>query len=245
MERRDQADSPTSELTAILLCGGKGERLKPFTDTLPKALVPLNGEPLLAHLMRYLSAAGISRFVVCVGYKAAAIESFLSENSAPSWQVTCVNSGDVSMTQRLLDARPYIPGTALVCYGDTLANVDLASLLGAHRRNEALATLTVYPLHSPFGIVHFDDSKRVTTFAEKPLLPYWINIGFLLCEPAALDFVSPGLQMPEYLSKLADAGALYTHEHRGKHLTVNTEKERALAETEMIEFFTYMDGQIE
>lgn len=245
MERRDGVNKPASDLTAVLLCGGKGERLKPFTDTLPKALVPLNGQPLLSHLLRYLSSAGISRFVVCVGYKAEAIELFLSEQDSQFSQLTCVNSGDASMTDRLLDARPHIQGTALVCYGDTLANIDLAELLSEHRRNGALATVTVYPLHSPFGIVHFDDSKRVTTFAEKPLLPYWINIGFLLCEPQAFDFVERGSEMPEFLSVLAKNGALYTHEHRGKHLTVNTEKERAVAETEMIKFFTYMDGQVE
>jgi NDP-sugar pyrophosphorylase family protein len=245
MELRDRVDNPISELTAILLCGGKGERLKPFTETLPKALVPLNGEPLLAHLLRYLSSAGISRFVICVGYKAEAIESFLKERSAESWQVTCVNSGDASMTDRLLDARLHIQGTALICYGDTLANVELAALLREHRQSQALATLTVYPLHSPFGIVNFDDSKRVLTFAEKPPLPYWINIGFLLCEPGAFDFVTRGSEMPQFLSRLAEAGALYTHEHKGKHLTVNTEKDRTFAETEMIEFFTYMDGQAE
>lgn len=245
MERRGHVDNPMFELTAVLLCGGKGERLKPFTETLPKALVPLNGEPLLSHLLRYLSSAGVARFVVCVGYKAEAIESFLNEQPAKTWQVTTVNSGDASMTDRLLDAREQINGTALICYGDTLANVDLPGLLREHRRSGALATLTVYPLHSPFGIVHFDDSKQVTAFAEKPLLPYWINIGFFLCEPEAFDFVARGSEMPQFLSTLAEAGVLYTYEHRGKHLTVNTEKDRAIAETEMIEFFTYMDGQAE
>src|SRR2546430_688721 len=142
MECRGDKDNPVSELTAILLCGGKGERLKPFTETLPKALVPLNGEPLLSHLLRYLSTAGVSRFVVCVGYKAEAIESFLSERWKQSGQVTCINSGDVSMTDRLVEARPLVPGTALVCYGDTLANVELAGLLREHRRRGALATIT-------------------------------------------------------------------------------------------------------
>jgi glucose-1-phosphate cytidylyltransferase len=234
-----------SQLTAILLCGGKGERLRPFTETMPKAMVPLKGEPLLSHLLRYLIAAGINRFVICVGYKAEAIESFLSENYPHSEQITCVNSGDASMTDRLLDARPHVPGRALVCYGDTLANIDLPSLLQDHEQRGALATLTVYPLHSPFGVVHFDDSKRATAFAEKPRLPYWINIGFLVCEPAAFDFVNRGSEMPEFLSTLAQAGVLYTHEHAGKHLTVNTEKDRALAETEMIEFYTYVGGQAE
>src|SRR6266852_9038387 len=110
MELRAGVDNPILELTAILLCGGKGERLKPFTETLPKALVPLNGEPLLSHLLRYLSSAGVSRFVVCVGHKAEAIESFLSEQRAQPWQITCVDSGDASMTDRLLDARPHIQG---------------------------------------------------------------------------------------------------------------------------------------
>jgi glucose-1-phosphate cytidylyltransferase len=242
MELRGHVDNSLSDLTAVLLCGGKGERLKPFTDTLPKALVPLNGEPLLSHLLRYLSSAGVPRFVVCVGYKAKEIESFLNERNEP-WQVTCVNSGDVSMTDRLLDAHPQISGTALICYGDTLANVEIASLLREHRRTGALATLTVYPLYSPFGIVNFDDSKQVTTFAEKPRLPYWINIGFILIEPRAFEFINRGSEMPQFLSALAEAGGLRVYEHLGKHLTVNTEKERALAETEMIEFFTYMDGQ--
>src|SRR5215831_11923687 len=94
-----------SQVTAILLCGGKGKRLRPFTETMPKAMVMLNDEPLLSHLLRYLMTAGIERFIVCVGDKAEAIESFLSENYPGSLQITCVNSGDASMTDRLLDDR--------------------------------------------------------------------------------------------------------------------------------------------
>jgi glucose-1-phosphate cytidylyltransferase len=231
------------DVTAILLCGGKGERLRPFTDTLPKALVPLNGQPLLYHLLRYLSAEGVSRFVVCVGYKAEAIEQFLRERADASWDITCVNSGDVSMTDRILDAREHISGPALVCYGDTLANVDLNDLWVRHRERGARATLTTYPLHSPFGIVHLDDGNRALAFDEKPTLPYCINIGFILCEPEAFVYLKPGSDMPAFLSSLIEAGGLYTYQHTGKHLTVNTEKERANAEVEIVEFFTYMDGQ--
>jgi NDP-sugar pyrophosphorylase family protein len=237
-------DESISELTAILLCGGKGERLRPFTEKLPKAMVPLNGQPLLQHLITYLSNAGVSRFVVCVGYKAESIETFIKEQGYPLGQVVCVNSGDVSMTDRILDARPHIRGRAIVCYGDTLANVDVPALLRQHAQSRALATLTVYPLESPFGIVHFEDSKRVTSFKEKPRLPYWINIGFLLCEPEAFDLINRGSGIPQFLAALTDKGKLYTHEHTGKHLTVNTEKDRAVAENE-IEFFTYMDGRAE
>lgn len=229
-------------MTAILLCGGKGERLRPFTESLPKALVPLNSEPLLAHLLRYLSKMGVMRFVVCVGYKAEAINSFLQAYDSES-EINCVDSGDVSMTDRILDALQHVQGRALVCYGDTLANVDLLRLTKAHEKSGALATLTTYPLHSPFGIVRFDDASRIMAFDEKPQLPYWINIGFLLCEPEAFKFLRRGSDMPQFLSSLAKANALYAYEHTGKHLTINTEKDRVVAETEVIEFFTIMDGQ--
>ncbi|MDQ3652566.1 MAG: sugar phosphate nucleotidyltransferase [Acidobacteriota bacterium] len=210
---------------------------------MPKALVSLNGQPLLYHLLRYLSAEGVSRFVACVGYKAEAIERFLDEPRELFRDITCVNSGDASMTDRILDARKHVTGKALVCYGDTLANVDIKDLCESHAASGALATLTTYPLRSPFGIVHFDETKRVSAFDEKPALPYWINIGFILCEPEAFAYLRPGSDMPAFLSALAEAGGLYAYRHTGKHFTVNTEKDRADAEVEMVEFFTYMDGQ--
>lgn len=234
----------SADLTAILLCGGRGERLRPFTDALPKALVPLRGRPLLEHLMAGLAADGVTRFAVCVGYKAEAIQEFLRMNHNPAWQVACVNSGDASMTDRLLDARPHVPGQALVCYGDTLANVDLTALRGQHSDSGALATVTVYPLQSPFGIVRFDDSKRVLGFDEKPLLPYWINIGFILLEPEAFDLLRPGSDMVAFLTTLAGAGLLHAYTHTGGHVTVNTTGDRGTAETKMIDFYTYMTEPI-
>lgn len=226
------------------MCGGKGERLKPFTDTLPKALISLNGAPLLLHLLNYLAATGIRRFVICVGYKADAIKQFLSEHQDPAWEVVLVDSGDASMTDRLLDAQVHLQGPALICYGDTLANIDLPAMRREHSASGALMTMTVYPLHSPFGIVSFEGTKRVKDFAEKPRLPYWINIGFMLAEPAAFSYLQRGSEMPAFLSKLAEEGAVYAYQHEGRHVTVNTEKDRALAETEIVEFFTLMDEQI-
>ena len=227
-----------NDLTAVLLCGGKGERLKPYTETLPKPLIPIRGEPLLLHLVRLLGSLGIARFVFCLGYKAEMIERFIAEHFPGRREFVSVNSGDASMTDRIRDARPHVPGPALVCYGDTLANIDLAALRALHQKNGALATLTIHPMRSPFGIVEFEPSGKVARFREKPQLPYWVNIGFLLCEPAALDQISPGSDMPEFLDRLADAGKLYVYRHEGGHLTVNTEKERAEAESQIAEMLT-------
>jgi glucose-1-phosphate cytidylyltransferase len=229
-----------SELTAVVLCGGKGERLRPFTESVPKALVPLHGKPLLFHLLRYLGAWGVRRFVLCVGYKAELIEGFAQEMQAPDCEIICVNSGDASMTDRLLDARPHVPGQALVCYGDTLANVDLDALRQQHRASNARATLAVYPLRSPFGIVNFEDDGRIRGFTEKPLLPHWINIGFLLCEPEALAQLRPRSDMVAFLDSLVTANALHAYRHEGRHLTINTEKDRTQAEKDIVEFYTVM-----
>jgi glucose-1-phosphate cytidylyltransferase len=218
-----------AEPTAILLCGGKGQRLRPFTETLPKALVPLNGRPLLEHLLRYLAAWGVRRFVVCVGYLAEQVESFVEGVREPGWDVAYVNSGDASMTDRLLDARGRVEGDGLICYGDTLANVDLRSLGEQHRQGGALMTLTVYPLRSPFGVVDLDAGGAITSFREKPVLPHWINVGFMHCSAGAWEFLRPGGDMPEFLDSLVAARQLRAFRHQGKHLTINTEKDRAQA----------------
>jgi glucose-1-phosphate cytidylyltransferase len=236
--------SPLSDVTAVLLCGGKGERLRPFTEHFPKPLVPLHGKPLLQHLLRYLSLQGVRRFVLCTGYKAEAIARFVQEEPPPSGcSVVCVDSGEAaSMADRVLDARKHVPGRALVCYGDTLANVDLGSLARHHAESGALATMTVYPLRSPYGIVSLEgESDRVVGLREKPVLPYWINIGFILCEPAALDTMRRGTDLVSFLGALAEHGGVRAYRHQGKHLTVNTEKERNEAEGE-IEFFTLPEG---
>lgn len=226
-------------LTAILLCGGKGERLKPFTDLFPKPLVPLAGRPILQYLIEHLESAGLRRFVVCTGYKAELIDEFLDRVFRPRRDIVSVNSGEAAtMTDRLRGARTHVPGRALVCYGDTLANVDIEALQQQHQRSGVAATMTVHPLRSPFGLVEFDEANRVTAFAEKPLLPYWINIGFLLCEPAALDQLTPGTDMPEFLSRLAAQRQLGSYRHAGRHLTVNDEKERQSAEAEVIQIFS-------
>jgi NDP-sugar pyrophosphorylase family protein len=229
-----------SAVTAVILCGGKGERLRPFTESLPKSLVPINGRPLLGYLLDHLARHGIRRFVLCTGYRANEIEAFAAKYAQGKVEIACVDSGDVSMADRVLDARCHIREHALVCYGDTIANVDLQRVVEEHVQANALATVSIYPLRSPFGVVSLlPGTQRVSSLAEKPVLPYWINIGYVLCEAAALDLLERGTDLVSFLRTLAEREGLHAHLHRERHITVNTEKERSAAEQD-IEFFTVL-----
>ena len=231
-----------SDITAVILCGGKGERLRPFTEHLPKPLLPLNGRPILYHLMDYLSRWGIERFVLCTGYMAECVEQFVRDQCDPQWDVRCVNSGDATMTQRLRDAWPHVKEQALICYGDTLANVSISALQRRHSKTGAVATISLYRPNNPFGVVKFDRQRRVSAFLEKPRLSQWINIGYILCQASTTEeYLGPAEDMVEFLSALAAAGKLFAYQHSGKHLTINTPKERQQAESEVIEFLSVLD----
>jgi glucose-1-phosphate cytidylyltransferase len=226
------------DVTAVLLCGGKGERLRPFTDEYPKPLVPLANKPIVLHLLEYLLEAGIQQFVLCVGYKAELIRKCIQRHFPGCDHFRLVDSGEASMTDRLVDAREYVRGRALVCYGDTLANVDLPGLIRFHESHGGRATLTTYPLRSPFGIVESGAGGQIHSSHEKPVLPYWINIGFLLLERGILAGLQTGSDMTEFLSELAREGRLFEFRHEGSHLTVNNEQERVHAERQLAQMFT-------
>jgi NDP-sugar pyrophosphorylase family protein len=191
--------------------------------------------------MDYLARHGVRRFVLCTGYKKEAIEAFANGLAAQEWHVECIDSGDVPMMDRVLDALPRIDGRVLVCYGDTLANVDLSELTAEHERSGAVATITVHPLESPFGIVETDANGYVASIREKPRLPHWINIGFLLCDRDAFTSARRGMDLVGFLETLVPRRRLRAFRHEGRHLTVNTEKERSVAEKEIV-FFTYPEG---
>jgi glucose-1-phosphate cytidylyltransferase len=217
---------PISRLTALILCGGRGERLRPLTDELPKPLLSVNGRPLLAYLLEHLYHQGIQECLLCTGYKAELFEQFASEQAISSLKIRCQNTGDADIGKRLEAAAQVVAHErVLICYADTLADVELSELLRVHESSGADATLTTIPYRSAYGIVTSEEEGFVTRFEEKPFLPYSINIGFMLCERAALEKLNSGADFPSFLQLLARSRRLAAYCHRGQHWTANTEKE--------------------
>lgn len=213
-------------MQAILLCGGKGERLRPLTQVLPKPLVPIKGRPIVDYIVNHLKKFGINKIIVTAGYQAHKLVEHFSNMSL----ATVVDSGDVDIIQRIKDCKKLISEDFLLLYGDTLSDVDLNSLINFHRANKQMVTVTAWPLKSQFGIMDLNRDGLVTEFKEKPILDKWINIGHFYFKKESLQLMESFATFEEFLHHLVNVGELNAYKHTGIHITVNTLKELSEAE---------------
>jgi mannose-1-phosphate guanylyltransferase len=182
-------------MEAIVLAGGKGTRLRPLTETLPKPLVPFMGEPYAAGLLRRLVGVGATRATFLVGQDAEPWSPLGPLGEKVGIDVAVLTEErplDTGGAVRRLFAEG-IAEDALVCNGDILTDLDLADLLQAHRQNGATATLalTRVPDTSAFGVVVTDGQHRVRSFVEKPapgtLAEDTINAGTYVLAPDCFE----------------------------------------------------------
>lgn len=205
---------------AIILCGGKGERLRPLTADLPKPLIPIKGRPLLGHIVEHVRKHKVQDLIAAVGYKADRIAEYFEKDLG--LKVRLVDSGDADIVKRLTACAPLITGGFLVLYGDTLSNVDIDDLIAFHRARPQKATVTVWPLRSPFGLLEVGEDGKVLSFKEKPTLDKWINIGYFYFEKEALSWMAGFEHFEDFLVDLVTKGELNAYRHKGVHITVNT-----------------------
>jgi NDP-sugar pyrophosphorylase family protein len=222
----------------IILAGGKGTRLKPITESIPKPLIKLNGKSVLEYIMNLCSSQGYKEFVVCTGYKAEMIETAVEEFKKEDWKIDFSNAGEnATMLERIRTAAGICGERFIVCYGDTVADVSLEKLIGMHEKNNALITNVLYQMQSPFGIVE-TDGEKVVSFKEKPLLPAWVNVGYFVFEKAALSITNDN-DWVAFLEETVKTNRFFAEKHAGEHITFNTEKEKAEAEKK-INVFSYI-----
>jgi len=210
----------------VILCGGRGSRAYPHTETLPKPLLDVGGQPILRHVMDIFAAQGHREFILATGYLGEQIAAFAQELPG-EWDVTTLDTGaDTGTGARVELCRPHLGERFMVTYGDGVGDVDLARLLECHGASGATATLTTVPLPSPYGTVDFDADGRVLAFHEKPILQdHWINAGFFVFEAEAFDsWLGDDLER-EVLPNLASAGRLYAYRHTGFWSSMDTYKD--------------------
>ena len=127
---------------AIILCGGKGERLRPITNDIPKPLVKINNKPILHYVIEHLKQFDIRNINIASGYKSSVLKKYFSENSY-NVSIKIHNSGDVDIIKRIQDILVTVQKDVIVLYGDTISNVDINDLISHHRKSSKEITMTV------------------------------------------------------------------------------------------------------
>jgi NDP-sugar pyrophosphorylase family protein len=218
-------------MEALLLGGGKGERLGEAAAGKPKPLVPVAGAPIAAYSVGRLVAAGVNRVIVaCAAGQETLFESELNGLGAEIVAVGEPEPLGRGGGLRLAATLRRENGPIFALNGDEILDVDLTELLAFHRDRDTAATIVVAPLPSAFGVVELD-GDRVVAFREAPKLPHWVNAGLYVLEEEALGRLPErGDQEQTTFPELAAERRLAAFRHEGLWLTVNTPKDLRQAE---------------
>jgi NDP-sugar pyrophosphorylase family protein len=214
-------------MEAIILCGGKAERLGDAAGGRPKSLVEVGGRPLAAYQVVRLAQAGVSRVIMaCAAGQGEMFEEELAglgpEVVASEEPARFGRGGGIKFAA----SRREESGDVFALNGDELVAVDFAALLERHREADGAATVTVTRPKSPFGVVDLGRGDTVTGFSEGGAIPYWVSCGIYVLSPEALErFPDRGDHESTTFPELAAEGRLFAYRHDGLWLTVNTPKE--------------------
>jgi NDP-sugar pyrophosphorylase family protein len=199
-----------SPVDAILLAGGQGTRLAPYTAVFPKPLVPLGETPVLEILLRRLRHFGLTNLVICTGHLAELIRAFFGDGERFGVQLRYTReehplgtAGPIRLVEDLGD--PFV-----VMNGDLLTTLDLNALLESHRAGDAEATIAVYPreVKIDFGVLDVGQDGTLLRYHEKPRHAFDVSMGVYVFRRSVLNLITPGerLDIPELIERIQQQG---------------------------------------
>lgn len=184
-------------MKAVILAGGLGTRLYPLTRKIAKCMLPIDGKPLLEHVIRYLANHGFKEIIVTLGNKHEQVVDYFGDGS--SYNVNLLYSIErkpLGTGGSFKNAEKYLDGTTLIMQGDTLTNFNLAKIIGFHKEKKALTTIALTPVKDPtgYGTALIDKQSRITRFEEKPkhYFSNLVNSGIYVVEHEVLDYIPKG-----------------------------------------------------
>ncbi len=245
-------------MKCVILCGGKGTRLREETEFRPKPMLPIGSRPILWHIMKIYASQGVKDFILCLGYKGEIIKDYFrnylwmtsditlslgrksavqfhSHHGEEDWTVTLADTGEETLTAgRVRRIRPYLGEDKefFLTYGDCVGNVDVKAALEFHRHHQKKLTLTAVRPPGRFGELSVNSDNRVEQFNEKPQVTEGrINGGFFVASPLIFDYLSNSDQMmfeAEPMRALAKDGELMAYRHDGFWQPMDTFQEFTL-----------------
>jgi len=232
-------------MKVVILCGGRGTRLREETEFRPKPMVPIGGKPILWHIMKCYAHFGHKDFILCLGYKGEMIKEYFrnylwstsdvslslgrqaqvqfhDRHAEEGWTVTLASTGEESMTAyRVRLIRRYIPEgeTFLLTYGDGLSTIDVNASIASHQKAGRVCTISAVHPAGRFGQMRIDDSGAIHAFTEKPQVEEgYVNGGYMVCDYKLLDYLpdDPKVMFErEPISQLVHDGQLRSFKHEG------------------------------
>jgi NDP-sugar pyrophosphorylase family protein len=197
-------------MKAVILAGGKGTRLRPYTAVFPKPLMPINDKPILEIVIRQLKSHGFDEVIITVGHLAELIMTFFNDGSKYGIKIRYSRedkplgtAGGLGLIKKELNE------TFLMMNGDVLTTLDYSDLVDYHKRNDAIATIALKKRHVKidFGVVELDVDS-IVGYTEKPKIDYLVSMGVYAFDPKVLEYIRPTeyLDFPELIKKLISNG---------------------------------------
>jgi NDP-sugar pyrophosphorylase family protein len=197
-------------MKAIVLAGGKGARLVPYTKILPKPLMPIGDMPILEVLLRQMKHAGIDDVVITVGHLAGLLQAFFQDGTNLGLRIGYSFENVPLGTAGPLSLVTGLERTFLVSNGDVLTTMDLNDLLRFHSEQKATATIAVHcrKVDIDFGVVQCDGDSQIVGYIEKPSIDYMVSMGIYVFEPKVLSYIPycQYLDLPDLVKKMISAG---------------------------------------
>jgi len=227
----------SDSIQAVILAGGLGSRLRPYTRVIPKPLVSIHGVPIIEIALRQLARSGLERVVVTLGHEADLIRAHLGNGSNLGLKISYAEEESPLGTAGPLATIENLEKDFLVMNSDLITDLDFAEFLTIHQENDAMLTIATHQRTIPidFGVLRYDENDRITGYLEKPNLMYVVSMGIYAFNKSVLEFIEPGkhLDFPDLVLQLLQKDICVRHHHfDGYWLDIGSGKdyERALEE---------------
>ncbi len=179
-------------MKAVILAGGLGTRLQPYTTFMPKPMLPLGEKPLLEHLIEWTRKNGIKSIVLCVSYLRKTIEDYFEDGNNFGVKITYANAKrPLATAGQLKTAEKFIDDSFVCMYGDSIYDFNLRKMISQHNEKKSFITISLfeYKTHLPYGVIETSKNGKVTAWNEKPEINANINMGCYVMEPQVFDFI--------------------------------------------------------